>query len=376
MAKAEHIHGFDWLRLIAAISVIYMHVASAPLRGSLGTDWHLINVLTSIGFTAVPLFFMMSGHLLLSNPKTESPSVLLRHRLPRLLIPLAAWTVIAILWKAFLAKDLTVLPGEFLSSLHTPAWIHFWYMYTLIALYILAPLLCAGLRSLSRSGHILIFVLICLPSLRVILQALLPASLDKLLNLDIITKLTFFGGHLNTFLLGYYLGKSEKRIPVPLLLGAGGVTLLTIIFGTFRLTSIGGAFDSTFMNQSAGFEVLLAAILFLLFKQNVRRPSKLLASLPIVPLSLPIYLMHNLLLSAMTRFYVPVTFADTLWMTAVNLVVCFLTMKTVATVKPLCFLLTGMRFDTACKTCNWVFTFRRLKSALSGKKVRRNEEFS
>ncbi|MBR3691950.1 MAG: acyltransferase [Clostridia bacterium] len=373
MSKSEHIHGFDWLRLIAAVSVIYMHVASAPLRGALGGNWHLINALTSFGFTAVPLFFMMSGHLLLSNPKTEDVGILLKHRIPRLLFPLAIWSLLAILWKIFLAKDIALLPGELLNALHTPAWVHLWYMYTLIAIYLISPLLCAGLRSLGEKGRLLLLILLLLPSLRVILQALLPASLDRFLEIDLIAKLTFFGGHLNTFLLGWYLGNIKRRIPLPILLTSGAALLGCIIYGTFRLTSATGSFNSTFMNQSAGFEALLAAVLFLAFKQNVHRPSALLSAIPIVPLSLPIYLMHNLLLSFTNRFYVPQTFLDTVWMTAGNLLVCFLCVKTLASIKPVCFLFTGIPYKTACASCNWIFTFRRLKSAFGSKNIRKTE---
>lgn len=60
-----------------------MHTAAGPLRAGINTGWHLLNVCTSLAFTAVPLFFMMSGYLLMTSRKTADISVLLRHRLPR-----------------------------------------------------------------------------------------------------------------------------------------------------------------------------------------------------------------------------------------------------------------------------------------------------
>lgn len=85
LQKRDHIHYFDYLRIIAAISVIYMHVAAIPLRGAVNMQWQMLNVCTSFAFTAVPLFFMISGYLLLSDPKTKDISVLLRRRIPRLI---------------------------------------------------------------------------------------------------------------------------------------------------------------------------------------------------------------------------------------------------------------------------------------------------
>ena len=44
--------------------------------------------------------------------------------------------------------------------------VHFWYMYTLIAIYLISPLLYGGLHGLDRKGKTLIFVLIVLVSCR------------------------------------------------------------------------------------------------------------------------------------------------------------------------------------------------------------------
>jgi peptidoglycan/LPS O-acetylase OafA/YrhL len=56
-AERKHIYYFDYLRIFALVSVIFMHAASAPLRAGVGgTDWQLTSVFTSLAFTAVPLF--------------------------------------------------------------------------------------------------------------------------------------------------------------------------------------------------------------------------------------------------------------------------------------------------------------------------------
>lgn len=69
MNERAHVEYFDWLRIIAALSVIFMHTAAGPLRAGINTGWHLLNVCTSLAFTAVPLFFMMSGYLLMTSGK-------------------------------------------------------------------------------------------------------------------------------------------------------------------------------------------------------------------------------------------------------------------------------------------------------------------
>ena len=359
----KHVYYFDWLRLISAIGVIYMHVAAGPLRSTLNLDWHLMNIVTCFAFTAVPLFLMMSGYLILNSEKTADVSFLFKKRLPHLAIPLITWTVVAVLYRQVTSGAIS-FGGIFeglVSAIQSPAWVHLWYMYSLITLYIISPLLYGGLKSLSKKGHILVFSLCCLFSAQTMLQALLPEFLKPFINISILNDLFFLNGTLAIFILGYYLGNFAKKIPNLALIGATLALLAVIIVGTYKLTVKNGQFDQTFQYQYSGFEVVLAACVFLLFKQNFNKPCRLFKAIPIIPLSLPIYLMHNILLSFMGFFVTAVTFWDTIYITAINLVICFVVMKTAATIKPLCYLVTGMNYKTACETCNWIYTFNKFK---------------
>ncbi len=366
MKEKQHIYYFDYLRIIAAISVIFMHTAAGPLRGAIDADWHITNVLTSFAFTAVPLFFMMSGYLLISSEKTSDVNLLLKKRLPRLVLPLVGWTVVAILWSMFLARDFSLvsLYNRILSSFHTPASVHMWYMYTLIALYMISPVLSGGIRNLDKKGKIFIAVLAILPSVKIIGSMLLPSFADPYLKLDFITKMEFFGGHLCSFVLGYFLGSIKKKISNFILVPSAVAVLSVIVVGTYLLTVKSGEYNQAYQHQAAGFEVLLAAIIFLIFKQSFNKQSLFTKRVPLVALSLSIYLMHNILLSMMFSVGVaPSNIINILVITLVNLLICFLVMKTVATVKPLCFIATGIPYAEACKTCNWIYTYRWLKEA-------------
>ncbi len=367
MSKNNHVYYFDYLRIFAAISVIYMHVAAGPLRREINLDWHLIDFFTCLGFTAVPLFFMMSGYLILSSEKTLDVTVLFKKRLPHLIIPLAGWTIVSIIWSIIYAKSfsLSTLYNSLVSSLSSPAMVHMWYMYTLIAMYVLSPIIAAALRNLDKRAHIYVFILASLVSIKAILKLLSPPFIDKYLDIDIINKLTFYSGHLSSFVLGFYLGNLKKKIPNAVLAVSSIVVLAIITVGTYLFTIKNGAFDQSFQTQAAGFEVLLAALIFLLFKQNFNKPAKIIKYIPIVPLSLSIYLMHNILLNMMYAVGFKVnSFFDTIFITLLNLVICLFTMKTVATIKPICYISTGMSYKAACASCNWVFTYRWIKDLI------------
>lgn len=361
--RRQHIHYFDPLRLIAAFSVIFMHIASSLLRKGVNVQWELLNVCTGFAFTAVPLFLMMSGFLMLSSEKTMDIPYLLTRRVPRLLAPLGFWTGIAVLQAQLFEHTFTpaaILEG-LVQSFHMPALVHFWYMYLLFALYLLSPILCGGLRALDDAGHRYVLALIGAVTVQTMALALLPDAWDKFLAFDIFDKLKLYGGNLCTFVLGFYLGGTRKKFPNWLLAAAAVALLAAIAVGTRALIVSGSKSTQLFQDQSAGFEVALAGCIFLLWKQNFTRPlPRFLA--PAVALSLPIYLMHGVLYGVFVHYGIfPHDFPETVGLALLMFLSCFLCTKTAASVKPLCYLTTGMTYADACKSCNWQYTFRTLR---------------
>ena len=275
-------------------------------------------------------------------------------------MPLAGWTVVAVLWQMFLAHTLT--PGaiwaQLVTALHGPVMVHFWYLYTLIALYALSPILYGGIQVLGKSGRVYLFVLAAAVSAHTILMTVLPDGAAQYVDLDIFDKLKIFGGHMATFVLGYLLGSYEKEIP-NWLLALGAVVLLAVIsVGTWVRTVRTGEFNQDFQNQSAGFEIVLASCIFLLCKQTCNRPPRAWVKAvtePVVALSMAIYLMHNIFLSMLYSVGVSVrSFGSTVpalaglllcavtrrrgktpwWCYLLVFAACFVVTKTVATVRP------------------------------------------
>jgi surface polysaccharide O-acyltransferase-like enzyme len=109
--------------------------------------------------------------------------------------------------------------------------------------------------------------------------------------------------------------------------------------------------------------VLLAACVFLFFKQNCNADTRLRRGLvPTAALSLGIYLSHNILLSVLESIgYNGSRFLFTCARAAVVLAAAALITKTLASIRPLCYIFTGMKYDEACRTCNWQYTANRLR---------------
>lgn len=357
-------------------AVIFMHTAANPLRagGENSFSWNGLNAVTSLSFSAVPLFLMMSGYLTLSQDTSsgEYISGLYKRRLPRLILPLCGWSFVAVLWQSFIAKQwsMSAIIGRLYSIFQAPVMTHFWYLYTLIPIFIISPFL-SGITRLTKEGKKLLLCLITLCTAYTACNELLALCGREPLAFDLPSKLLNWGagGHLLSFLLGYLLGSSKKRVPNLLLFAAISINLALITIGTYVLTVSNGQYTQTLQSQSSGLEIFLAAGIFLLFKNNLNKKSKVLQGLisSLTRLSLAIYLMHNILLSMFsTAGIIAKNFGDTFLITILNLTVCFAVVKTVSTIKPLCYPATGITYETACKHCNWVYTFRKARRRLTG----------
>lgn len=358
----EHVWCFDYLRSIALFFVIFMHVAAGPMRLSVTSGWHALNLCVSVAFTAVPLFFMMSGYLLMTDERTADINFLLKNRLPKLFCTLVAWTVIFSAWSSWVSnEDMSMFTSNLIDSLHTPVWVHLWYMYTLIGLYLISPILYAAIHSMTEPGRKYLLVLIMIICLQGFVTAAVPGRFRVDTQLEFTKKLMFFNGHIISFIFGYYLGTMKKRIHNALLIAAALLDTAFITLGTWHETTAAGEYSGIFQSQSSGPEIFLAACIFIFFKQNFNRDSHLRRTLsPLVSLSLGIYLVHNLILSYMHVYlWNGETAKHVLPVTAAVLVISYIIIKTIATIPGLSYIFTGLPFKIANTSCNWIFTFKK-----------------
>src|SRR5512141_972917 len=89
----------DLIRVVAIYLVVIVHVSGqlTNIWGEIPADqWLLADIYGGIARICVPLFFMISGCLLL--PRAESLGTFYRKRIPKLLIPLIVWSLIYVGW--------------------------------------------------------------------------------------------------------------------------------------------------------------------------------------------------------------------------------------------------------------------------------------
>lgn len=261
-APKKIIHWADLIRVLAIYLVVVIHT-SGQLTGAWGQipqlDWIIGDIYGGIARVGVPLFFMLSGYLLL--PRAESLGAFYRKRVLKIVIPFVVWSTI------YISISCVQQPGLCTPDYLRPflllnrSYFHLWFLYTLLGIYIIMPVL----RLLVRPGaEKMLWYAIGLWILFQPVRTLMDTFLHFYLNIN--SQLAI--GFLPYFFLGYLLGEvklSRRWLMAAAALFAVG-SGITIV-GTYILTRNAGQFRGYFYDYITIGVVLATAGAFLLLRR-------------------------------------------------------------------------------------------------------------
>jgi len=302
----------DLIRTVAVVLVILLHAAieSTPNTDIMSAQgmqlWWASNIYNSISRTAVPLFVMLTGALLLQPNKADEPiRVFFKKRWNRIGIPVLFWGAIFFVWD-FTVKGQALTVVSILQGVLAGPYIHFWYVYILVGLYLITPLVRVVVAHadwrIIRYFLILWFVGTGLISILTLSAAISPQAHWFRDSVFILTGLVGY------FILGAYVNRLKFRRSL-LYLGLVLGSVWTII-GTYILEGTLGSVYSQFFLDASSFSVIVASVsLFLLLaaipnstiEGKLPRGSRVLKA--ISQNSLPIYLFHVIVLEALQKGY-------------------------------------------------------------------------
>lgn len=146
MVLKGHDASLDALRIVAMLMVILIHTSGKGFAAMI-THWWAVNTYESLSRACVPIFFMITGALLL--PRSHSIKNVLQ-RSWRIALVLVVWSLIFLLYGRFKASsmpDLALIKTWIVEILRAPAVGHFWYLYSLIAAYFFIPVLSSFFKT-------------------------------------------------------------------------------------------------------------------------------------------------------------------------------------------------------------------------------------
>lgn len=208
----ERIHYMDLIRVAACYMVAMIHV-----RGvfDLKTD-EAEQIYLTILRPCVPFFIMISGALLL--PIKTTTKTFFKKRFTRVLIPFLLWSVIYVflpkpgkigfggLENALTLSDLSPIVKSILMIPINTTWvnIHFWFMYTIIGLYLFMPIISPWVEKVSKKG-IEAFLMIWASTTVLFYAKIWFPQIHGMSDWNEFGMLYNFGGYLGYAILGYYL---------------------------------------------------------------------------------------------------------------------------------------------------------------------------
>lgn len=284
----EQENNIDFLRILACVMVITIHISSPFVSNFTEGDkieFIIGSLYNSFSRAAVPIFVMISGRYALSNEKNKYKKYYLKI-LKKVYIPTAIWTIIYSFARYYYQN--IPIKGIVNSILGGTPYYHLWYLYMMIGIYLLVPILIRVKNKIGEKNFFKLGVLLIFVSFFVVLfrEFFLVASTGILRYYWKINQLKFIN-YLGYFILGYSL----KNLKIDF----SKIGLITLILGIILFLLVQffpRKWELIYENNNIGV-VLYSIFLYLTFQQlNIKKNKFLNLS----KYTFGIYLVHPLVL--------------------------------------------------------------------------------
>jgi surface polysaccharide O-acyltransferase-like enzyme len=264
----QNIGWINNLRLIAMFAVIVLHTTSPLLFAFKGTplkDWIAGDIYNALVRFAVPVFVMITGALSL-NREYELGDFL-KKRIGRLILPFIFWSLVYIGYRLY-NEEITFTMNIWadtkfvLHQLISGSYYHLWYVYELMGLYLVIPVLSKFVQNATEK-ELLYFLAIWY--LTMIIGTPYLSKFNAAIDLH------NFTGYIGYLVLGYYLTYKQFNFRVlPVVAALVFITFVILIAdGTYYL-QIKDHELKTFFYEPVGPVVAVFAASALLMAKYIR----------------------------------------------------------------------------------------------------------
>ena len=219
---------FDVLHIVATVFVIYNHT-HWYLNGS-GKIFHLFHI---AGFNickiAVPIFIMITGFLMLNKETTYAE--ILKKRIPRIYIAMLITSVIGCL---YYKKNIFVFLVQSIFGAQTTVLYWLWYIYLLITLYLITPILKKMIKNFDDNDYrVFFFIFLIIPSSIYFISNFSELAFGKIRLAENVFYQFIYLTNIGYYVAGYYIMnmKIDKNLNKKVLI----FNFLFFILGFFYL---------------------------------------------------------------------------------------------------------------------------------------------
>ena len=263
--EPAHLYWIDLVRLVAVFQVVLIHLSFVIFfkEEVSSPNWRAANFYDSFSRMGVPLFFMASGVLLLG--KREPVADFFRKRFVKVGIPTLFWSIAYLLWSVEAYTNGTMntvgVAVSMLKVIYTGnVEIHLWFLYILIGIYLVAPVLRVFVLAASRRelAYFVIMWFLATPLLELA---------QRLTGLQTALVIPVVAGYVGYFVMGYLLADVNlgRRGIILAVLGCA-IAVTIIYFGTNLLSVNAAPIDIYFYSYFSPPTVLASVCGYLLLK--------------------------------------------------------------------------------------------------------------
>lgn len=235
--------------VLSAIAVVYLHVNECFWTYSSEGYWFSANIIESVAYFAVPVFFMISGATLIDFYERYDLKEYAVKRIKKTVLPYVVWSLLGLAFQIWVLK--TAVPSTFNLKRVFGGFLKgdmvsvFWFFNTLFCIYLTIPLFAAVEKSKRKT----VFLLVVCST--ILFNYVIPFMITVCNLYGIQVPYAFHmnigSGYLIYVLLGWLLTHCEIPRPLRWLIYALGMCGLVIhITGTWKLSTAAGEIVPTF----------------------------------------------------------------------------------------------------------------------------------
>lgn len=252
----------DVLNIFACLSVIFMHCNGIVHSYTNTRAWYESMVVETLAYWAVPIFFMISGAMLMDYRNKYDTVQYFKKRILKTVIPFIVWTIISLVFKIFtnfivVEKSVSYIVGMFTNTTVESV---YWFFIPLFMVYLSLPVISL----IKDHTKVLIYMVVC----AFVIYSVYPTvcvALSIPMNGNFIFPVA--GGYMMFSILGYLLFKTElskKNQIVIYILGFLGICIRYA--GTVVLSVKSDTLDTMFWGHLNFPSVFLAIAVFVAAK--------------------------------------------------------------------------------------------------------------
>lgn len=284
----KRLEKYDLIRTVAMFFTIAVHTMTlaTPFVKNFNLNWYFQEILVIIFFTCNGLFFMLSGKFTFGNDSLSSKSFKTYYleKIIKIIVPLVFYSLIVFITKNILSDDIPDFVKYFKGLYQGNLVSSYWFLYTLMGIYLIAPFLHRMVSSLNKKELKILLLIIFLVQ-----------------SISIFSGNFIFTGWISYFFLGYGIEiiiDSQPKIKMIIFLGVFSLIISVTLLRFFNYY-IPGIHDLSITM------VLITSAVFLIirdFSSHFKKINKFISSFSSNFLS--VYLIHEIVLKIISKIII------------------------------------------------------------------------